>query len=449
MGHSRHLILASFEEQLAKLDATYVHIGVFDFNGVFRHKKIEAAKAVKFAKNGYSFCEVLYQWDIADTAYGGGAFLDRPASIDAASVRAWPFDEKEAICIADFTRPLGELSPRNQLIGQLDKAKKMGFAVHSAFEFEFTLLQETPQTLREKAYNNLDAFAVGNTTYSLKSAVENQDIFRDYADVMGRMGIGFDALHSEMVEGCFETPLAHAEGIKSADDAALFKNFAKPFFGQRSLTPTFMSKLRDGVPGQSGHLHLSLRSLNDSSASFHDPDGPDGLSQDALYFIGGLLKLMPEWLALCSHTVIAYKRLVPGAWAPVYAAWGVQNRTTAVRVINDSAKSTRIEFRVPSADTNPHSALAMCIAAGLWGIENRITPPAKRDDDCYASGGPPEAQFPHDLTAAADRLAASDTARSIFSDAFVDNYAFVCRQEDMSYRKAVSAWERQRYLEFV
>ena len=449
MGHSRHLILASFEEQLAKLDATYVHIGVFDFNGVFRHKKIEAAKAVKFAKNGYSFCEVLYQWDIADTAYGGGAFLDRPASIDAASVRAWPFDEKEAICIADFTRPLGELSPRNQLIGQLDKAKKMGFAVHSAFEFEFTLLQETPQTLREKAYNNLDAFAVGNTTYSLKSAVENQDIFRDYADVMGRMGIGFDPLHSEMGEGCFETPLAHAEGIKSADDAALFKNFAKPFFGQRSLTSTFMSKLRDGVPGQSGHLHLSLRSLNDSSASFHDPDGPDGLSQDALYFIGGLLKLMPEWLALCSHTVNAYKRLVPGAWAPVYAAWGVQNRTTAVRVINDSAKSTRIEFRVPSADTNPHSALAMCIAAGLWGIENRITPPAKRDDDCYASGGPPEAQFPHDLTAAADRLAASDTARSIFSDAFVDNYAFVCRQEDMSYRKAVSAWERQRYLEFV
>ncbi|MDG2406756.1 MAG: glutamine synthetase, partial [Paracoccaceae bacterium] len=315
--------------------------------------------------------------------------------------------------------------------------------------FEFTLLQETPQSLRDKAYNNLDAFAVGNTTYSLKSAVENQDIFRDYADVMGRMGIGFDALHSEMGEGCFETPLAHAEGIKSADDAALFKNFAKPFFGQRSLTPTFMSKLRDGVPGQSGHLHLSLRSLNDSSASFHDPDGPDGLSQDALYFIGGLLKLMPEWLALCSHTVNAYKRLVPGAWAPVYAAWGVQNRTTAVRVINDSAKSTRIEFRVPSADTNPHSALAMCIAAGLWGIENRITPPAKRDDDCYASGGPPEAQFPHDLTAAADRLAASDTARSIFSDAFVDNYAFVCRQEDMSYRKAVSAWERQRYLEFV
>ena len=449
MGHSSHSTLASFEEQLNKLDAAYVHIGVFDFNGVFRHKKIKAAKAVELAKNGYSFCEVLYQWDIADSAYGGGAYLDRPASIDDGSVRAWPFGEKEAICIADFAQPLGDLSPRNQLTCQLDKAKAMGFSVHSAFEFEFTLLQETPQTLRDKAYNNLDAFAVGNTTYSLKSAVENQDMFRDYADVMGRMGIKFDALHSEMGDGCFETPLVHAEGIKSADDAALLKNFAKPFFGQRALTPVFMSKLRDGVPGQSGHLHLSLRSLNDGRASFHDPDGPDGLSQDALYFIGGLLKLMPDWLALCSHTVNAYKRLVPGAWAPVYAAWGVQNRTTAVRVINDSSAATRIEFRVPSADTNPHSALAMCIAAGLWGIENRITPPEKRSDDCYASAGLPEALFPNDLTAAADRLAASETARAVFGDAFVENYAFVCRQEDLSFRKTVSAWERRRYLETV
>ncbi len=449
MGCSEHSNSTSFEEQLNKLDAAYVHIGVFDFNGVFRHKKIEAAKAVKLAKNGYSFCEVLYQWNIADNVYGGGAYLDQPAQLDSGSVRAWPFCEKEAICIADFVKPLGDLSPRNQLIKQLDRAKLMGFTIHSAFEFEFTLLQETPETLRYKGYNNLDAFAAGNTTYSLKSAVENQDMFRSYSDVMGRMGIKFDSIHSEMGEGCFETPLAHAEGIRSADNAALLKNFAKPFFGQRGLTPAFMSKLRDGVPGQSGHLHLSLRDLKDGHTSFYDPDGPDGLSQIALYFIGGMLKLMPDWLALCSHTVNSYKRLVPGAWAPVYAAWGVQNRTTAIRVINDTPDTTRIEFRVPSADVNPHSALAMCIAAGLWGIDNQITPPAQCDYDCYATHGPSEAQFPRDLTAAANRLAASDTARAIFGDEFIQNYSFVCRQEDMSYRKAVSSWERQRYLEIV
>lgn len=441
--------LAAFAGQLSDLQAKHVHIGMFDLNGVFRHKRVEVEKAVKLAKVGYPFCNVIYKWDIADVPYAGGAFVDMPAMIDRGSVRAWPFKAGEAICIADFKRPFGDLSPRNQLISQLEKAARMGFGVHSAFEFEFTLLDETPATLRAKSYTGLDHFARGNTTYSLKSAVENQQMFDEYTQAMTRLGIGFDALHSEMGEGCFEAPLTHAEGIKAADDAALLKNFAKAFFATHGLTAAFMSKIKDGVPGQSGHLHLSLRHLKDGSPAFHDARDADRLSQDARHFIGGLLRLMPEWLALCSHTVNAYKRLVPGAWAPVYAAWGVQNRTTAVRVMNDTPDSTRLEFRVPSADTNPHSALAMCLAAGLWGIENRIEPPASREDDCYATHGPADALFPRDLTEAADRLAASASARAVFGDAFVDHFAFVCRAEDSAYRKGVSAWERQRYIEIV
>lgn len=449
MKQSDPQTLTVFAERLSDLQATHVHIGLFDLNGVFRHKRVTADKAMKLARAGYPFCNVLYKWDIADVPYAGGAFVDVPASIDRGSVRAWPFKPGEAICIADFERPFGDLSPRNQLQRQLDKAAAMGFSVHSAFEFEFTLLDETPATLRAKSYTDLDHFAPGNTTYSLKSAVEHQQMFDDYTQAMQQLEIGFDALHSEMGEGCFEAPLTHAEGIKAADDAALLKNFAKAFFARHGLTAAFMSKIRDGVPGQSGHLHLSLRSLGEGSASFHDPRDPDKLSQDARHFIGGLLRLMPDWLALCSHTVNAYKRLVPGAWAPVYAAWGVQNRTTAVRVMNDTPDTTRLEFRVPSADTNPHSALAMCLAAGLWGIENRIEPPARREDDCYATDGPADALFPRDLTEAADRLAASGTAREVFGDAFIDHFAFVCRKEDSAYRKVVSAWERKRYIETV
>lgn len=441
--------LTAFADHLSELQATHVHIGLFDLYGVFRHKKVETEKAIKLAKAGYPFCNVIYKWDIADVPYAGGAFVDAPAAIDRGSVRAWPFKAGEAICIADFVPPLGDLSPRNQLLTQLDKAARMGFSVHSAFEFEFTLLDETPESLRAKSYSGLDAFAPGNTTYSLKSAVENQAMFDDYARTMAQLGIRFDALHSEMGAGCFEAPLSHAEGVKAADDAALLKNFAKAFFGKRGLTAAFMSKIRDDVPGQSGHLHLSLRSLGDGSPVFHDPGDPDKLSRDARHFIGGLLWLMPEWLALCSHTVNAFKRLVPGAWAPVYAAWGIQNRTAALRVMNDSPDATRVEFRVPSADTNPHAALAMCIAAGLWGIENKVEPPAPREDDCYATEGAAEALFPRDLSEAARRLSASRTARALFGDPFVEHFAFVCRAEDGAYRKVVSEWERQRYIEIV
>lgn len=438
-----------FLKSLSDLDATHVNIGIFDLNGVFRHKRVAAQKAAKLFTDGYPFCDVLYKWDIAEKTYGGGVFDDQQAVLDASSLRSWPFGGKEAICIADFSGSFGELSPRNQLVSQLERAREAGFSVHSAFEFEFTILDETPETLREKSYDDLKFVAPGNRTYSLRTAVQHQELIEEFQGSMEKMDVAFDAFHTELGPGCFEVPLKHAEGLKSADDAALFKNFAKAFFATKSMTAGFMSKLDNDMPGQSGHLHLSLRALKDGSPVFYDGDTENGLSETALHFIGGITTLLPDWLALCSHTVNAYKRLVPGAWAPTYSAWGIQNRTSAVRVINDSAQSTRVEFRVPSADTNPYSALAMLLAAGLWGIEGRVKPSAMRSDDCYATNGPQEAQFPNDLGAAADRLAKSTPAREVFGDAFVDGFAHACRMEDLEYRRYVSAWDRERYLEIV
>ena len=438
-----------FPKRLKELDASHLHVGIFDLNGTFRHKRVDRTKAVKLNANGYPFCDVLYKWDIAECLYDGGAFSDRPAVLDPASLRPWPFGEAEALCIADFAPPFGALSPRNQLLAQLDRARQAGFSVHAAFEFEFVVLEETAESLREKAYADLRHLAPGNSTYSLKTAVEHRELLEAFTAMNARMGVRLDSLHTELGPGCFEAPLSHAEGVKAADDAALFKNFAKAFFAERGLTAGFMSKIDDSMPGQSGHLHLSLRSLADGGPAFHAPERADGLSETARHFIGGLVSLLPELLVLCSHTVNAYKRLVPGAWAPTYAAWGMQNRTAAVRVINDSPETTRIEFRVPSADTNPHGALALCLAAGLQGIEQRIDPPAPRHDDCYATDAAPEAAFPRDLTGAAERLAASAAARALFGDAFVDHVARVCRMEDLAYRRSVGAWERQRYLEVV
>ncbi|WP_208948584.1 hypothetical protein [Segnochrobactrum spirostomi] len=158
---------------------------------------------------------------------------------------------------------------------------------------------------------------------------------------------------------------------------------------------------------------------------------------------------MPEMLAMCSHTVNAYKRMVPGAWAPTAANWGVQNRTAAVRVINDAPEATRVEFRVPSADTNPYLSLAMCLGAGLWGIRNEIEPPPGSRANLYAATPDPAAVFPSDLGRGAERFAASAPARALFGDAFVDAFAAARRFEDAEYRRHVSPWEIRRYLEVV
>ncbi len=433
--------------QGAPSDPENVHLGIFDANGVFRHKKVSGAKAAKLAKTGGPFCDILYSWDTGEVPQETSAFVDRPTMIDPGAWRAYPFAENDALAISDFARPFGTKSARNQAQAMVARAAEAGFTVHSAFEFEFTVFDETPRTLRQKSYRNLDHFAEGNRTYSLQTEALHHDLLAEFEAVMTRLGITLDAMHTELGPGFFEAPLLHAEGLKAADDAALFKNFAKAFFLRNGLTAAFMAKLSPDLPGQSGHLHMSLR--KDGAPAFADANAEDGLSQTARHFVGGIVTLMPEMLALCSHTINAYKRMIPGAWAPTWSSWGVQNRTAALRVINDDPAATRIEFRVPAADTNPFAAYAMCLGAGMYGIEHGIEPPAAQTGDCYAVEAPESLRFPRTLSEAADRLEASDAARSIFGDDFVETYVKLRRYEVEAHNAQVGAWELARYLEVV
>ncbi|CAM5761430.1 glutamine synthetase [Labrys miyagiensis] len=440
---------ATFEERLAALAAAKVHLGIFDIDGLFRHKLMTAEKASKLARNGYSFCDAIYAWDSAEKTYRDGeAYVDRPCFIDEESLRAFPFSPKAAVAIADFDGPFGSRSPRNQLRRMLDKARQMGFSVLSAFEFEFFLLNETPDSLRDKGFRNLDHFAKANRTYSMQSAILYEEMLEDLQATMATADIGLDSIHTELGPGCFEVPLSADYGIRAADNAALFKNFAKAFFLKRGLTAAFVSKLSSGLSGQSGHLHVSFRTPDDTPA-FSDPNTPDGLSRTARHFIGGLVNFMPELLALCSHTVNAYRRMVPGMWAPTSANWGIQNWVCAVRVINDNPEATRIEFRVPSADTNPHAALAMCLGAGLRGIELGIDPPEPIAGAPYGREIDPQSRFPADLPEATARLRESATARLLFGDTFVDHFVLSREKEIEAFRKHVTAYELERYLEIV
>ncbi|QND65016.1 glutamine synthetase [Mesorhizobium loti] len=439
---------ATFASCLEKLGAKAVHIGMMDPAGEFRDKLVSADKAVKLAAKGYPFCEVLYFWDIAEKTFIDGAFIDRPAVLDAASLRKYPFADDAALCIADFSGDFGKRSPRNLCQRLIAEAADLGFDVFSAFEYEFFLFDETPESLRAKDYRDLTYFAQGNRTYSLQTSAVHGELLQGLHDTMTTMGIGLDAIHTELGPGCFEAPLTYAKGLKSPDDAVLFKNFAKGYFSRHGLTAGFMSKLSPSLPGQSGHLHVSMRDRQ-GNAVFADPAARDGISKLGLHFIGGLVRLMPELLAMCAHTVNAYKRLVPGAWAPTSANWGVQNRTAAVRVINDEPESTRVEFRVPSADANPYLALALCIGAGLHGIRNKIEPPAGSGENFYAATPSPEAVFPSDLGQATERLDASAVAREIFGNDFIDSFVTGRRFEFGEYQKQVSEWEIRRYLGIV
>ena len=164
------------------------------------------------------------------------------------------------------------------------------------------------------------------------------------------------------------------------------------------------------------------------------------------HYIGGLCAYLPELMAMIGPTVNSYKRTVPGLSASVNASWGVDNRTTAVRSIAGSAKSTRVELRLSAADMNPYLAMAAGIAAGLQGVAHSIEPPPPITNAYDAEKCAP---LPRDLAQATERFASSTVARDWFGDEFVDHYVATRQWEIRQYQRAVTDWELARYFESI
>jgi glutamine synthetase len=281
----------------------------------------------------------------------------------------------------------------------------------------------------------------------LRNSVHS-DLYHKLLDLGEAMRFPIEGLHTETGPGVLEAPLTYCEALEAADRAALFKTFAKVLAQRHGLMATFMAKWSNSVPGQSGHLHISLRQTNGDSV-FHDPSKPHDMSDAMRWFVGGQQALMPELLAMIACTVNSYSRLVPGFWAPTSATWGVENRTTALRVIRGGPSSQRVEYRIAAADINPYIAFAAAIGSGLWGIEHRIEPGPAIVGNSYDREHPAQHRLPGTLYEAAERLASSTAARALFGDAFVEHYAATRQWEEREFRKAVTDWELARYFEII
>ena len=441
----------SAEAAIALLEADEVqtvHIGILDVDSTLRERRLPLMQAAEALRGPYSFPNVLFKWDTAESIYDPAAtYCDEPAAVDATTGRCYPFEPAAALYLADFTGPSAALAPRALLRGQVKRAAALGFGVQAAVECEFTVLAETAETLRQKGYEGLKPWAPDNRCYAGDTAAAYADLVSDLQTEMGRLDIPFYSLGTELGPGCLEATLLARDALTAADDYALFRGFTKAFCRRRGLTASFMAQLGQGFQGLSSHVHLSLHDLKTSAPSFADPRNATGMSAAMRHFIGGMLRLLPDLTALCAHSGNAYRRMVPGNWSPRTPTWGYRNYSVAVRAVTGDAATTRIEFRVPAADTNPHLAMAMALGSGLWGIENRIEPPAPREGD--ARGFVPDGHrpLPRALHDAADRLDASREARQLFGDAFIDYFVMTRRHEDAALRRHVSAFERARYLE--
>ena len=377
---------------------SHVKVGVHDIDGILRGKYIHIDKFQSALDGGMGFCDVVLGWDSYDQLYDNVTYTGWHTGLSRRQrprpAGNLPRDRDRAanlLFLCEFTTRRGALSTR-RAAPRAGARRKMGFEVKVGFEYEFFVFAETAFSIREKGYKNLKPISPGFFGYSVLRNSVLSDLYKDLLAMCEAMDMGIEGLHTETGAGVLEAALRCRRCAARRRQAALFKLFTKVLAQKRDWLATFMAKWSKDWPGCGGHMHMSL--WKGGKSVFYDEKAPHRMSTTMRQFVGGQQALMPELLAMVAANVNSYRRLIPGFWAPTVSSWGVENRTTSLRVIPGSAKSTRVEYRVAAADANPYLALAAAVGSGLWGIENKVDPGEPIKGNSYDKKHPAKSQLP-------------------------------------------------------
>lgn len=357
-----------------------------------------------------------------------------------------PQQGKVARLICDVYKTDGtafESDPRYILKKVMTEARSMGYEFNVGPECEFFLFHTDddgrPTTLSHEcaSYFDLGPLDLG------------ENARRDMVLTLEDMDFEIEASHHEVAPAQHEIDFRYDEALATADNIMTFKLVVKTIAKRHGLHATFMPKPKYGINGSGMHLNMSLS--RDGINAFQDAKDPNGLSKEAYYFIGGIMKHMKAISFITNPIVNSYKRLIPGYEAPVYIAWSAKNRTPLIRIPGSRGEGTRVELRSPDPSANPYLALAVCLAAGLDGIKNEIMPPCSVDCNIY------EMTEQERMDAGIENLPGSllEAAREFEKDAFIQDvlgedlskkYIKAKTKEYEDYRAQVTEWELGKYL---
>ncbi|GAG94066.1 unnamed protein product, partial [marine sediment metagenome] len=288
-------------------------------------------------------------------------------------------------------------------------------------EFEWFNFQETPQGLYEKQFTNIQPLTPGMFGYSVLRSSMKSDYFNDLFDLLNKFDVPLEGLHTETGPGVYEAAISYSDVVEAADRATLFKTGVKEIAYRHGIMASFMAKWNENYPGCSGHIHQSLWDMDFKKNLFYDQDREHKISPLMEHYIAGQLHCMPQILPMYAPNINSYKRLVEGAWAPTTLTWGLDNRTTALRVIAGSLGSTRLETRVCGSDVNPYLAMSAALASGLYGIRKELS----LEQDPTIGSGYKDTQngtLPSSLLEATKLMQESDIAKELFGVEFVDHF---------------------------
>lgn len=427
-------------------DVTFIRLQFTDIAGTMKNVAITKGQLKKALNN-----QCIFDGSSLDGfARDAEADMCLHPDCDTFTVLPWrPAHDGVARLICDIYSPDGQPydgDPRQILQREVRKAADRGMEFYVGPECEFFLFdmddygKPTTQTRDTAGYFDLGSIDIGG------------DIRREICLTLERMGFQLEASHHEAAVGQHEIDFKYDTALKTADNIMTFKMAVKSIARASGGYATFMPKPRSDVSGSGMHIHMSL--MRGGKNLFDGPDNPsgDGLSETAYCFMAGLLTHARALTAVCNPTVNSYKRLASGYEAPIHITWSGHNRSPLVRVPSARGKGSRIEFRSPDPSANPYLMLACCLAAGLDGIEKKMTPPPPTDCDLFdlpASeiGRMGIETLPRSLLEATKALERDPVVAGVLGEHALSNFLLGQEQEWDRYASSITDWEVQNYLQ--
>jgi glutamine synthetase len=368
---------------------------------------------------------------------------------DLATFRILPYDDeggRVGRLLCDIYTPDEEPfagCPRTTLKRQVERARKLGFAMMAGCEAEFFLFEKAPDGSPTTITHDSGAY------FDLGPVDKGEEIRRVIIEQLVEMGFEVEAGHHEVATGQHEIDFKYADALTTADNLTTFKFVVRNVANRFGFLASFMPKPIEGINGSGMHTHQSL--FRGKENAFFDPKGEHQLSKTARSYIEGLLQHARGFCAITNPLINSYKRLVPGYEAPVNVAWSMRNRSPLVRIPDRRGLGTRCELRMPDPSANPYLALTVQLAAGLDGVERKLQARAPVSRNIFTMSFRDRRKFridelPRDLHEALEMFEKDKVVQAALGDHLTERFLEAKRNEVLQYNKQVSRWEIENYL---
>jgi glutamine synthetase len=427
------------ESLVAAGDIDTVIVAFCDMQGRLTGKRVAARLFVEdVAAHGAECCNYLLAVDVDMNTVDGYAisswetgYGDMVMTPDFSTLRLLPWLPGSALVMADLSwtdgKPVTQ-APRSILNKQIARLADKGLVPFIGTELEFMVFDDSYREAWAAGYRGLKPATDYNVDYAMLASTRMEPLLRDIRLGMDGAGMYCEGVKGECNFGQQEIAFRYDHARITCDNHTIYKNGAKEIADQHDKSLTFMAKF-DEREGNSCHIHISLRS--------------DGMSEMFRSFIAGQLATLRELTLFYAPNINSYKRFVEGSFAPTAIAWGMDNRTCALRVVGHG-HGMRMECRAPGGDVNQYLAVSALIAGGLHGIEQELELPDPLVGNAYTSGAE---TLPTTLTEAAELFGESKVAREAFGDDVVEHYLNYAHVELKAFNSAVTDWERVRGFE--